>query len=511
VTKAIVARGMTKICDDGHPAIAGVDASFEPGELSVVCGENGAGKSTLLRAITGLIARDAGAVALADRPRPPATPDAPEVPIAPGAEAALAAGLCMVQQHLALVPIFSAIENAVLLARGGLVDRSAIEVLLQATLDRLGFVVPLDVPVGKLSVAERQRIEIARAVAAPELAGTKVPLRLLALDEPTAVLTPAEADGLYAVLRGIAEGGTAVVVVTHKLDEVRKFADHVLVLRRGKKVHDAPFVRADQDVAIDQVARAMLGDAHAHLAHTHRSSDRASLGGTPAVVAEGLALGALRRGTFAIYRGEVLGIAGVEGNGQGELVAILAGVARGWTGRVTPGPEAVTAIFPDRHAEGLVLDATVEDNLLLGSHRDFSGPLGLLDGDALAAEALRRAKKAGAPTTLDALASSFSGGNQQKIVVARALGKSAPTVLVAAHPTRGVDVAAAAAIHQELLRWVAATPDRCALVISADLDELRTLSNRIVVLAHGEISGEFTPDATDAELGAAMLSVEKHG
>ncbi len=501
---------MTKICDDGHPAIAGVDASFEPGELSVVCGENGAGKSTLLRAITGLIARDAGAVALADRPRTPATSSATEAPVAPGAEAALAAGLCMVQQHLALVPIFSAVENAVLFARGGLVDHAAIEALLKATLDRLGFVVPLDVPVGKLSVAERQRIEIARAVAAPALAGTKVPLRLLALDEPTAVLTPAEADGLYAVLRGIAEGGTAVVVVTHKLDEVRKFADHVLVLRRGKKVHDAPFVRADQDAAIDQVARAMLGDAHAHLAHTHRSSEQGR-GGAPAVVAEGLALGALRRGTFAIQRGEVLGIAGVEGNGQGELVSILAGVARGWTGRVTPGPEAVTAIFPDRHAEGLVLDATVEDNLLLGSHRDFSGPLGLLDGDALAAEALRRARKAGAPTTLEALASSFSGGNQQKIVVARALGKSAPTVLVAAHPTRGVDVAAAAAIHQELLRWVAATPDRCALVISADLDELRTLSNRIVVLAHGEITGEFTPDATDAELGAAMLSVEKHG
>jgi len=498
---------MTKICDDGHPAIAGVDARFEPGALSVVCGENGAGKSTLLRAIAGLLARDAGAVSLVD--------GASERPLPAGAEAALAAGICMVQQHLALVPTFSAVENAVLFARGGLVDRAALQHLLARTLDRLGFVVPLDVPVGKLSVAERQRIEIARAVAAPALAGTDVPLRLLALDEPTAVLTPAEADGLYAVLRGIADGGTAVVVVTHKLDEVRKFADHVLVLRRGKKVYDAPFPAAGRDEAVDAVAQAMLGEAH-HLTHP-RGASRETAGPSrtgpqqPVVVAEGLALGALRRGTFSIRRGEVLGIAGVEGNGQGELVAILAGVARGWTGRVTPGPAAVTAIFPDRHAEGLVLDATVEDNLLLGSHRDFAGPSGLLDEGALAAEALRRAERAGAPTTLAALASSFSGGNQQKIVVARALGKAAPTVLVAAHPTRGVDVAAAAAIHKELLRWVAERPERCALVISADLDELRTLSHRIVVLAHGEVAGDFSPDATDAELGAAMLSVEKHG
>jgi simple sugar transport system ATP-binding protein len=465
-------------------AVRAVSVAFEPGEIHAVVGENGAGKSTLLKMAAGIVVPDSGAVRVDGAALAPHT-----------AAAAIARGVGIVQQHFALIGVFSAIENVMLGAEPvttwGRLDVPRARAKLATIARDIGADLPLDVPAESFGVGDRQRLEIARTLYRDA--------RVVILDEPTAVLTPGESDALYATLRRLADAGRAIVVVTHKLDEVRDHADVVTVLRRGELVVTRRLARGDAE-GLRAIAEAIMGGEVPE--PVARRAD-AVLGAVRLRV-DALRLGrSLRDVSFTVRAGEIVGVAGVDGNGQRELVRVLGDLEAPDAGSVDGGPIAV--VYEDRHGEGLVLDASVADNLVLGELERFERA-GLLDLGAFDREAGARLRAAGVvPPDAKTVARALSGGNQQKIVVARAIARTrlGARVLVVSHPTRGVDIGASRAIQSELRD--AASRQVAVLVVSADLNELRALCDRILVMARGRIAKELPPTATDHELGAAML------
>jgi simple sugar transport system ATP-binding protein len=416
----------------------------------------------------------------------------------------------MVLQHFALVPVFTALENVVLGAEPasalGVLDLDAARKRADAVAKDLGAKLDWDARVETLGIGDRQRLEIARALFRDA--------RLLILDEPTAVLTKTEAAALYATLRRLADAGKGIVVVTHKMDEVRAHADLVTVMRKGELVFTRAIDRAgDVKAQVDEVAAAIMGAVHGE--RTKATAYRGAAAGDGATgdvaldvrnVKLGRALDGL---SLAVRAGEIVGVAGVEGNGQRELVSVLAGDVAPDEGEIVGGGTTVAVVRDDRQTEGLVLDATLRDNIVLGELGRFTR-WGVIDLAALEAEARKRLERSGAPTDPDRLARTLSGGNQQKIVVERALARSA-RVVVAAQPTRGVDLAASRDLHDRLRG--AAAGGAGVLVLSADLDELRALCTKILVLSRGKIVADLPPTASDEELGRRMLGFdgdEKH-
>jgi len=464
-------------------AVADVSLAFEAGRLHAVVGENGAGKSTLLKMAAGVVVPDAGEVVIDGVRLDQHT-----------AREAIARGIGMVQQHFALVGVLSALDNVMLGAEPvralGRLDVERARARAVAVAREMGVSLPWEAPVETLGVGDRQRLEIVRTLVREA--------RVVILDEPTAVLTPGEAAALYTTLRRLADAGRAVVVVTHHLDEVRDHADTVSVIRRGKLVSSRPMNRRDGE-AMAALTRDIMGEGP-----PPRLERRARQLGEVQLELRDVRRGrALRGVTLRVRAGEIVGVAGVEGNGQRELVRVLAGLEPVDGGVVQAGPVAV--VHEDRHAEGLVLAASVRDNLVLGELARFAR-LGMVDGAALEREARGRLERARVvPPDLDAPAAALSGGNQQKIVVARAVARAerGARVLVLAQPTRGVDLGAARAIHAEIA--AAAEAGRAVLLVSADLGELRTLCDRILVMARGRIVTELPPDAPDARIGEAML------
>jgi ABC-type uncharacterized transport system ATPase subunit len=491
-------------------AVRPASVNFRSGLIHAVCGENGAGKSTLLKIVAGMVVPDVGYVEAFGTRLAPHTP-----------REAISRGIGMVLQHFALVPVFTALENIVLgaepISAFGVLDLAAARRRAEAVAKELGVDLHLDATVDSLGVGDRQRVELARALYRDA--------KLLILDEPTAVLTKGEVETLYATLRRLADAGTGVVVVTHKMDEVRDYADEVTVMRRGEVLFTRALDRsggegaASVDAQVDEVTAAIMGAGRAtsatgatgavSAAPAKPSKADAVDSGAADVVLElkGVSLGrALHDVSFALHAGEIVGVAGVEGNGQRELVAVLARDSAPDRGEVKGAAPAL--IREDRQLEGLVLDATLRDNMVLGELGSFAGPLGLLDLDALEAEARTRITRSGAPTDLDRAARTLSGGNQQKIVVARALarlGDKGARALVAAQPTRGVDLGAGGDIHTQLRE--AAAGGAGVLILSADLDELRALCTRILVLARGRVVAELPPTTSDEELGRRMLGI----
>jgi simple sugar transport system ATP-binding protein len=488
-------------------AVRGASVNFRSGRIHAVCGENGAGKSTLLKIVAGMVVPDSGHVEAFGSRLAPHTP-----------REAIARGIGMVLQHFALVPVFTGLENIVLGAEPtnalGVVDVAAARRRAEAASKELGVDLHLDATVDTLGVGDRQRLEIARALYRKA--------RLLILDEPTAVLTKSEVEALYATLRRLADGGTGVVVVTHKMDEVREHADEVTVMRRGELLFTRTLDRADEaarNAQIEEVTAAIMGAGRGGAEHVggyresaeQRERERAAgerdEDGEVVLELSGVSLGrGLHDVSFALHAGEIVGVAGVEGNGQRELVAVLARDSVPDRGDVKGAVPAV--IREDRQLEGLVLDATLRDNLVLGELGAFTRGGGLLDLHALEAEAAARLTRSGAPPDLDRAARTLSGGNQQKIVIARALARLGTTkarALVAAQPTRGVDLGAASDIHTRLRE--AAAGGAGVLILSADLAELRALCNRILVLARGRVVADLPPSTSDAELGRRMLGV----
>ncbi|MBX3025427.1 ABC transporter ATP-binding protein [bacterium] len=462
-------------------ALDGVDIEARRGEVHALLGENGAGKSTLMKVVYGLVAPDAGAMAVDGTPVRFASPlDARR------------AGIGMVHQEFALVEALSVAENLALALsppgewrwRRGRVVAAATRLAASIGLE-LG---DLDAPVGTLPVGLRQRIEIVKALAGET--------RILILDEPTAVLTPSEVGALFAVLRRLRAAGTAVLFITHKLGEVMAIADRITVMRHGRVVGAAARDAIDEPA----LARLMIGTlSRADEAPPPRRGD-----GTVQLRIDRVRTGGsdgrpcLRDVSLAVHAGEIVGIAGVDGNGQEELFEVLTGLRPATGGRIAVGgvplegadPAAAIAIGigsipPDRLRQGVVADMAIADNASLNVRLLRAG------GRFLRARTLRqRARsmvaaygiKAG---DLNAPARSLSGGNMQKLVIARALATQ-PRVIVAANPTRGLDIAAAEAVYAALLQALAR--GAAVVLISTDLDEIVARAHRVAVLYRGELS-----------------------
>jgi general nucleoside transport system ATP-binding protein len=450
-------------------ALEDVSVSFRAGEVHAVLGENGAGKSTLMNVLAGFLAPDSGEVLLDGAPLPPGRP-----------VEARQAGIEMVHQHFMLVPQFTVAENLALARLD--VSGVALDPMVTArpALERarqLGWDVPPDAVTALLPVGVQQRIEILKAVAGDA--------KVVVFDEPTAVLSPDEAQDLLGVLRRLADEGRCVVLIAHKLSEVTSVADRVSVLRQGRLVGEA--LMAETDSA--QIADWMIGQAPA------RRSPAPSALGDPVLRVQGLHVRgdrgreAVQGVDFEVRAGEVLGIGGVDGNGQVELAEALAGIRPPVSGSVVR-PHSVAYVPQDRQADGLALALSIHENLLVGAIRDprlWLGPFLRLRAVAAWARDLieRFGIKAGSPNDP---AGSLSGGNQQKVVVARNLAET-PGLVVAVNPTRGLDFRATDFVHGELAR--AAAEGAAVVLVSTDADELAAVAHRTLFLSRGRLVADL--------------------
>jgi ABC-type uncharacterized transport system ATPase subunit len=440
------------------------------GEIHAVVGENGAGKTTLMRIAAGELRPDSGRVMLDDR-------DVTGWSVTE----AIAAGVGMVHQHFMLVPTLTVTENMILGRESVFLDRRRASQAVRDLSESTGLAVDPDAKVSDLSVGEAQRVEILKAL----YRGAT----LLILDEPTAVLSPPEVDDLWKVLRALRDQGSTVILITHKLDEVMAIADAVTVMRGGQTVGQFK----TSDVTPADLALAMVGR---ELAEFFTPASRVS-NGAPVLEVENLVVDQAVDGvSFTVAPGEIFGIAGVEGNGQHELIEAIAGYAKVTSGSIrrggTPierlsvrrrGELGIAHIPDDRQRRGLVLDYTVAENLILGRERSFGRVR--LDRMKMAIEAQRLITAFDIrPHDPRRLARTLSGGNQQKVVVAREMGGMRDFhVLLAAQPTRGVDIGAIETIHAHFR--LARSEGRSVVLVSSDLSELLALADRIAVMLRG--------------------------
>jgi simple sugar transport system ATP-binding protein len=468
-------------------ALRGADFTLLPGELHALLGENGAGKTTLMLIACGLIRPDTGEVRVGGIVRPGLAP-----------RAARRLGIGMVHQHFTSVPAFTVAEN-VALGAGWPVAPGPLRERVRELGDRVGLPLDPDARVERLSVGLRQRLEIVKALAADP--------SILLLDEPTAVLAPAEVEDLLRVVHRFTAAGGSAVLITHKLDEALAAADRVTVLRRGEVVLTAPV--AGQNTTT--LAAAMIGESapddrlEPALASEPRIADRRPLVRVESLdVARDGGMGiALRGASLVIMPGEIIGVAAVEGNGQRELLRAVAGRIHPLRGRRHVA-QPVAFIPEDRSIEGLIPEMTLTENVVLGSSESDPWIRGrTVDWrEAGTRTAILLKEYAVAAPGPDTPAAALSGGNQQRVVLARELSRH-PPVVVAENPTRGLDIRAAATIHARLRR--AAAEGAAVLFHSSDLDEVLELATRVVVASRGNLI-QPPSDATRASIGALMLA-----
>ncbi len=496
---ALELAGITKRYP-GVLACDAVDFRVEPGSVHALVGENGAGKSTLMSIACGLVAPDAGTVHIGG-----------ELLGRRGPARARALGLGMVHQHFLLVPTLSVADNVVLgrePGRLGAYDRAAAEARVRATALRYGFDLDPRARVGDLSVGEQQRVEIVRVL--------DTGARVVILDEPTAVLVPQETAELVRILRDLAAAGHAIVFISHRLPEVRAIADTITVLRGGRVVETLA-ARAASEA---NLARAIVGRAlAAPVVARARSVAGAVLELTDVRTAG--TRGALQGVSLTVRAGEIVGVAGVEGNGQQALLRSVLGLETPRSGSIRFAAHDVTHtgvaerrrrgmayVSDDRLGEGLVPEMTLAENLLLSTPQsDALGWRGFLRPAAWRARAAAILDAAAVrPARADRDARTLSGGNQQKVVLGRELA-GAPRLLVLGQPTRGVDVGGIEFLHAQILS--ARDAGAAVLLVSADLAEIRALADRVVVLYGGQLRGPLDIDAATPErLGRLMLGAE---
>ncbi len=474
-----------------------VDFDLHDGEVHALLGENGAGKSTLMNVVYGLYRPDEGEIHVNGKPVTIHSP-----------REAIDLGIGMVHQHFMLIPVMTVAENIVLAAeprKGLLLDYDAARQRVRDLSEQYGLAVDPDARVESISVGQEQRVEILKALYRNA--------DILILDEPTAVLTPQEASQLFETLKALVAQGLSIIFISHKLNEVLEIADRITVLRRGKKIETLLRAGAtEQKLAQLMVGREVL----------LRVEKNPTEPGDPLLQVEDLevlddrGLQAVRGVSLNVRAGEIVGIAGVDGNGQTELVDALTGLRRPSAGAVRIRGKDVTKasardvldtgvghIPEDRQRRGLVLEFTLAENLALEEYR--KPPLsrwGWLYPGRLVARARKLLEefdvRGGRPQTP---ASALSGGNQQKVVIAREVARD-PSVLVAAQPTRGLDVGAIEYVHRRLVE----TRDsgKAILLVSLELEEIIGLSDRILVIYEGRVVGELPPSVSEEELGFAM-------
>jgi general nucleoside transport system ATP-binding protein len=471
-----------------------------PGEIHAVVGENGAGKSTLMGILSGFVRPDGGRVNVFGQALKAGSP-----------VHALSLGIGLCAQHFHLVPTLTGMENILLGGRGhrslaGLSHRAQSDV--RDLMQRYGLRTNLEVPVEDLSVGERERVEILKLLYRDS--------KILILDEPTAVLAPSEVETLFGVLRKLAAEGRAMLFVSHKLPEVMALADRVTVLRGGRVMGTL----SGADIQADTLVSMTVGGS---LQEEPRWDPRAA--GEPVLEVKNLSAGrtasALARISFTVHAGEIVGIGGVEGNGQKELTEALlgqipreAGEVRFLSRLVTPlgvrGFRRRIGLIPaDRRREGLLPNESLVENAVLGMHDRPPFRRGLILSRREMAEAARKIITTFGvrPARLDLPARAYSGGNQQRFIAGRELLRQ-PRLLIAVHPTRGVDLAATRFLHEQLLKE--RNRGTAVLLVSADLSELRELSDRILILYRGRVAYEAPRAEVDAQrLHRALLGLEE--
>lgn len=474
------------------------------GTIHGIIGENGAGKSTLMSILYGFYQADSGEIRVGGKSVTIHTPND-----------AIDLGIGMVHQHFMLVENFTVLENVMLgaekaaLLSGGIADARA---ELQRLEEEYGLEVDPDAVIEELPVGLQQRVEILKAL----YRGAEI----LILDEPTGVLTPAEADHLFRILRQLKDQGKTIVLITHKLREIMAVTDNVSVMRQGTMVA----TRKTSETTVEELAELMVGRRvllRVEKGKANAGDVKLSVQGLTVKDSRGVTM--VDDVSFDVRAGEIVGIAGVAGNGQSQLVEAIAGIRSAEAGKVLLGGKSIgmtgsadpaelrerglAHVPEDRHHMGLVLPFEENENSILGYHDDdvyLKGPF--LDIEAIRTDARSKIEKYDIrPDNCRLKTANFSGGNQQKIVLAREMERD-PDVLIVSQPTRGVDVGAIEFIHRRIIEM--RDSGKAVLLVSVELDEIRSLSDRILVMFAGRVVGERTPDATEGEIGLLMAGVE---
>jgi len=492
-------RGITKAFP-GIVANDRVDFELAKGEVHALLGENGAGKSTLMNILYGLYKADTGEIRINGRPV-----------TFTSARDAIEARIGMVHQHFMLIPVMTVAENIVLGAEpkreGLLLDERGAEERVRELATTFNFAIDPHARIDSITVGQQQRVEIMKALYRNA--------QILILDEPTAVLTPQEAADLFEILRTLKREGISIIFISHKLNEVLEIADRITVLRRGKKIETAPREGATEE----SLARAMVGrEVLLRVDKPAAEPGETLLEVDDLHVRDDRGIEKVRGVSLRVRAGEIVGIAGVDGNGQTELIDAIAGLRRIENGVVkVAGRElrhataravldaGVGHIPEDRQRRGLVLEFTIAENIAL---HDYGEPPDAKWGWLFPQRLVERARKlikefdvrGGGPLTR---AGGLSGGNQQKVVAAREIARD-PKVLIAAQPTRGLDVGAIEYLHRRLVEERG--EGRAILLISLELEEILSLSDRILVLYEGEIVGEHTGEVSEEQNGLEMLA-----
>ena len=477
-----------------------IDLTIEPGEIHCLLGENGAGKSTLMNMLYGLLDPTEGRILIDGQPITFASPGD-----------AIAAGIGMVHQHFMLVPVFTVAENVMLgreQTRGfGVLNRRKASQLVRDLSTRFNLAVDPDALIEDLPVGVQQRVEILKALSNDA--------KVLILDEPTAVLTPQEIDELMEIMRALKAQGTSIIFITHKLREVKAVGDRISVIRRGKVVGTAPPSTSEAELAEMMVGR----EVSLRVEKTKASAGDPVMEVDHVTVIDPRGHQVVKDVSFVARAGEVLGIAGVQGNGQTELIKALLGLIKPDAGHITlhgkdiskHGPresleDGIGYIPEDRSHDGFVGGFSVRENLVLDLYRndEFSRGLALkleaigANADARIEEFDIRTESASTPV------SSLSGGNQQKVVVAREFSRPLD-VLIASQPTRGVDVGSIEFIHQQIISK--RDKGTAVVIVSTELDEIFALSDRIAVMYDGRIIDTVSSDIAREDIGLLMAGV----
>jgi ABC-type uncharacterized transport system ATPase subunit len=477
-----------------------ISLTLAPGEILSLLGENGAGKSTLMNVLYGLLQPEEGQILIDDKPVKFSGPGE-----------AMAAGVGMVHQHFMLIPVFTVAENVVLgnepTGKVGNLDLEAARKLVKEISDRFGFDIDPDAKVQDLPVGAQQRVEIIKSLARDA--------KILVLDEPTAVLTPQETDELMDIMRGLSKNGTSIIFITHKLREVQKVADRIIVIRQGKVVSEASPKATAGELASLMVGREVDLDT---------KKKAAKLGAETLVVKNLTVLDDRNQQmvngiSFSVNDGEILAIAGVQGNGQTELAEAILGLRKIHSGSITVAGKDLTKsnvrqvlqagvgyIPEDRKKDGLVGEFTIAENLMLDG--SFGKPfakgvqIDFAKRDEIASKLIQEFDiRTPSATTL---AKQLSGGNQQKVVVAREMSRDL-RVLIASQPTRGVDVGSIEFIHEQIV--AARDAGKTVVIISTELDEVLALADRIAVMYRGRIVGIVDAKTTREKLGKMMAGI----
>ncbi|MEP1205739.1 MAG: ABC transporter ATP-binding protein [Rhizobiaceae bacterium] len=495
---AIELSGINKSFGPVH-ANKDIDLAIRPGTIHGIIGENGAGKSTLMSILYGFYQADSGWIKMKG-----------EIVTIPDSQSAISMGIGMVHQHFMLVDNFTVLENIILGAEGGNILNSAMSRARGELLrleEEYGLKVDPDALIEELPVGLQQRVEILKAL----YRGADI----LILDEPTGVLTPAEADHLFRILEQLKAQGKTVLLITHKLREIMAITDEVSVMRRGEMVATRETAKTSpEELAELMVGRRVLLQVEKQPAEP----GDVKLDISNVTVRDSRGVDMVKSVSLQVRAGEIVGIAGVAGNGQSELLQAVAGMRGIESGSITLDGKSLefdpailrrrglAHVPEDRHHEGLVLPFEENENAVLGYHGDdkfVSGPF--LQIDAMRADAVEKIEKYDIrPPNPRLKTANFSGGNQQKIVLAREMERD-PVVLLIGQPTRGVDVGAIEFIHKRIIEMRDA--GKAVLLVSVELDEIRSLADRVLVMFDGHIVGERSPETSENELGLLMAGV----